>query len=49
MQPYLKMGLFLNTALNDWKKVIDTNLTGAFNLISQTSKIMKEQSKKDSN
>ena len=45
----LKDGFIFKYALNDWKKVIDTNLTGAFNLISQTSKIMKEQSKKDSN
>ena len=45
----LKDGFIFKYALNDWKKVIDTNLTGAFNLISQTSKIMKEQSKQDSN
>jgi NAD(P)-dependent dehydrogenase (short-subunit alcohol dehydrogenase family) len=45
----LKDGFIFKYALNDWKKVIDTNLTGAFNLISQTSKIMKEQSKRDSN
>ena len=45
----LRDGFIFKYALDDWKKVIDTNLTGAFNLISQTSKIMKEQSKKDSN
>ena len=45
----LRDGFIFKYSLDDWKKVIDTNLTGAFNLISQTSKIMKEQSKKDSN
>ena len=45
----LRDGFIFKYSLDNWKKVIDTNLTGAFNLISQTSKIMKEQSKKDSN
>ena len=45
----LRDGFIFKYSLDNWKKVIDTNLTGAFNLISQTSKIMKEQSTKDSN
>jgi len=45
----LRDGFIFKYSLDDWKKVLDTNLTGAFNLISQTSKIMKEQSKQDSN
>jgi len=45
----LRDGFIFKYSLNDWKKVLDINLTGAFNLISQTSKIMKEQSKQDSN
>ena len=45
----LRDGFIFKYSLDNWKKVIDTNLTGAFNLISQTSKIMKEQSKQDSN
>ena len=44
----LRDGFIFKYSLENWKKVIDTNLTGAFNLISQTSRIMKEQSKKDS-
>jgi NAD(P)-dependent dehydrogenase (short-subunit alcohol dehydrogenase family) len=45
----LRDGFIFKYSLDNWKKVLDTNLTGAFNLISQTSKIMKEQSKQDSN
>ena len=45
----LRDGLIFKSSLEDWKKVIDTNLTGAYNLIAHTSKIIKEQSKKDSN
>jgi NAD(P)-dependent dehydrogenase (short-subunit alcohol dehydrogenase family) len=44
----LRDGFIFKYSLENWKKVIDTNLTGAFNLISHTSRIMKEQSKKDS-
>ena len=44
----LRDGFIFKYSLENWKKVIDTNLTGAFNLISQTSRIIKEQSKKDS-
>ena len=44
----LRDGFIFKYSIENWKKVIDTNLTGAFNLISQTSRIMKEQSKKDS-
>ena len=44
----IRDGFIFKYSLENWKKVIDTNLTGAFNLISQTSRIMKEQSKKDS-
>jgi NAD(P)-dependent dehydrogenase (short-subunit alcohol dehydrogenase family) len=44
----LRDGFIFKYSLENWKKVLDINLTGAFNLISQTSKIMKEQSKKDS-
>ena len=44
----LRDGFIFKYSLENWKKVIDTNLTGAFNLISQTSPIIKEQSKKDS-
>ena len=43
----LRDGFIFKYSLENWKKVIDTNLTGAFNLISQTSRIIKEQSKKD--
>ena len=45
----LRDSFIFKSSLKDWKKVIDTNLTGAYNLIAQTSKIMKEQYKKDSN
>ena len=45
----LRDSFIFKSSLKDWKKVIDTNLTGAYNLIAQTSNIMKEQSKKDSN
>ena len=45
----LRDGFVFKYSLEDWKKVIDINLTGAFNLINKTSKIMKEQSKKDNN
>ena len=45
----LRDGLIFKSSLEDWKKVIDTNLTGAYNLIAHTSKIIKKQSKKDSN
>ena len=44
----IRDGFIFKYSLENWKKVIDTNLTGAFNLISHTSKIIKEQSKKDS-
>ena len=44
----LRDGFIFKYSLENWKKVIDTNLTGAFNLISQTSPIIKEQSKKES-
>jgi len=45
----LRDSFIFKSSLEDWKKVIDINLTGAYNLIAQTSKIMKEQFKKDSN
>ena len=41
----LRDGFIFKYSLENWKKVIDTNLTGAFNLISQTSPIIKEQVK----
>ena len=44
----IRDGFIFKYSLENWKKVIDTNLTGAFKLISQTSPIIKEQSKKDS-
>ena len=44
----IRDGFIFKYSLENWKKVIDTNLTGAFNLISQTSPIIKEQSKKES-
>ena len=44
----IRDGFIFKYSLENWKKVIDTNLTGAFNLISQISPIIKEQSKKDS-
>ena len=45
----LRDSFIFKSSLEDWKKVIDINLTGAYNLIAHTSKIIKEQSKKDSN
>ncbi|PPR15536.1 MAG: putative short-chain type dehydrogenase/reductase [Alphaproteobacteria bacterium MarineAlpha9_Bin3] len=43
----IRDGFIFKYSTEDWKKVIDTNLTGAFNIISETSKYMKEQSKSD--
>jgi NAD(P)-dependent dehydrogenase (short-subunit alcohol dehydrogenase family) len=45
----LRDGFVFKYSIEDWKKVIDINLTGAFNLISQSSKVMKEQFKQDNN
>jgi NAD(P)-dependent dehydrogenase (short-subunit alcohol dehydrogenase family) len=45
----LRDGFIFKYSLEDWKKVIDTNLTGAFNVISESSKFMKEKAKLDNN
>ena len=45
----LRDGFVFKYSIEDWKKVIDINLTGAFNLISQSSKVMKDQFKQDNN
>ena len=43
----LRDGFVFKYSINDWKKVIDTNLTGAFNIISNTSQIMRNQHKEN--
>ena len=45
----IRDGFIFKYSLEDWKKVIDINLTGAFNIISETSRYMKEVVKLDSN
>ena len=45
----IRDGFIFKYSLEDWKKVIDINLTGAFNITSETSKYMKEKAKLDSN
>ena len=45
----LKDGFIFKYSIEDWKKVIDINLTGAFNIISKTSEIIRNQNKEDSN
>ena len=45
----LRDNLIFKSSLSDWKKVIDTNLTGAYNVIAHTSDIMRKQYKKDRN
>lgn len=45
----IRDGFIFKYAFEDWKKVIDINLTGAFNIISESSKYMKEKAKADSN
>tara|TARA_B100000686_G_scaffold342408_1_gene421510 strand:- start:18027 stop:18965 length:939 start_codon:yes stop_codon:yes gene_type:complete len=43
----LRDGFIFKYSIEDWKKVIDTNLTGAFNIISKTSEIIRNQYKND--
>jgi len=43
----IRDGFIFKYSIEDWKKVIDTNLTGAFNIISETSKYLREQAKSD--
>ena len=45
----IRDGFIFKYPIEDWKKVIDINLTGAFNIISETSRYMKEIAKLDSN
>ena len=45
----IRDGFIFKYSIEDWKKVIDINLTGAFNIISETSRHMKEVAKLDSN
>jgi len=45
----IRDGFIFKYPIEDWKKVIDINLTGAFNIISETSRYMKEVAKLDSN
>ena len=45
----LKDSFIFKYSIEDWKKVIDINLTGAFNIISKTSEIIRNQNKEDSN
>ena len=45
----LRDGFVFKYSIEDWKKVIDINLTGAFNLVSQSSKVMREQFKQNNN
>ena len=45
----IRDGFIFKYSIEDWKKVIDINLTGAFNIISETSRYMKEVVKLDSN
>ena len=45
----IRDGFIFKYSAEDWKRVIDTNLTGAFNIISETSKHMKEKAKLDNN
>ena len=45
----IRDGFIFKYLIEDWKKVIDINLTGAFNIISETSRYMKEVVKLDSN
>ena len=45
----IRDGFIFKYSVEDWKKVIDINLTGAFNIISETSRYMKEVVKLDSN
>ena len=44
----IRDGFIFKYAIEDWKKVIDINLTGAFNIIAETSKHMKQEAKLDS-
>ena len=43
----LRDGFVFKYSIDDWKKVIDINLTGAFNIISKTSELIRNQHKKD--
>ena len=45
----IRDGFIFKYLIEDWKKVIDINLTGAFNIISETSRYMKEVVKLDNN
>ena len=45
----IRDGFVFKYSLEDWNKVINTNLTGAFNIISEASKYMKEKVKSDCN
>jgi NAD(P)-dependent dehydrogenase (short-subunit alcohol dehydrogenase family) len=45
----IRDGFIFKYSIEDWKKVIDINLTGSFNIISESSKFMKEKAKLDSN
>ena len=45
----IRDGFIFKYSIEEWKKVIDINLTGAFNIISETSRYMKEVVKLDSN
>ena len=43
----LRDGFVFKYSIEDWKKVIDINLTGAFNIISKTSELIRNQHKQD--
>ena len=45
----IRDGFIFKYSTEDWRKVIDINLTGAFNIISESSKHMKEKAKLDNN
>lgn len=45
----LRDGFIFKYSIDDWKKVIDINLSGTFNIISSTSRIIRNQYKEDNN
>ena len=45
----LRDGFIFKYSIDDWKKVIDINLSGAFNIISNASQIIRNQYKEDNN
>ncbi len=45
----LRDGFIFKYSIDDWKKVIDINLSGTFNIISNTSRIIRNQYKEDNN